>query len=92
MKDKIFKIFSSSIKIKVTGRNVNNFIKKLIKNDICVVRVIPVSYNEVYLIVDYNDLAKIDKFRTIYNIEIVKYYGKLKMLKILKKNVYLFSF
>ena len=51
MKDKIFKIFSSSIKIKVSGRNVNNFIKKLIKNDIYIVKVIPVSYNEVYLIV-----------------------------------------
>ena len=34
MKDKIFKIFSSSIKIKVTGRNVNNFVKKLIINKI----------------------------------------------------------
>ncbi len=27
MKDKILKIFSSSIKIKVTGRNINNFLK-----------------------------------------------------------------
>lgn len=92
MKDKIFKIFSSSIKIKVSGRNVNNFIKKLIKNDIYIVKVIPVSYNEVYLIVDYNDLDRIYKIRTIYNIEIIDYYGKLKILKLLKKNIYLFSF
>lgn len=92
MKDKIFKIFSSSIKIKVTGRNVNNFIKRLIRSKINIIRVIPVSYKEVSIIIDYNDLEKIDKLKSIYDIKITRYYGKLKILKLLKKNIFIISF
>lgn len=92
MKDKIFRIFSSSIKIKVTGRNVNNFIKRLVKSKINVVRVIPISYKEVDLIIDYNDLEKVEKLKSIYDIKIINYYGKLKVLKLIKKNIFIISF
>ena len=92
MKDKIFRIFSSSIKIKVKGRNINNFIKRLIKNNINIRRVIPISYKEVDLIIDYNDLEEVVKYKTIYDIKIIKYYGKLKVLKLLKKNIVIISF
>jgi len=92
MKDKIFRIFSSSIRIRVSGRNVNNFIKKLIRNKINIVRVIPISYKEVDIVIDYNDLEKISKLKSIYDIKITKYYGKLKLLKLFKKNIYIISF
>jgi len=92
MKGKIFEIFSSSIRIKITGRNINNFIKKLVKNKINVIRVIPFSYKEVDIIIDYNDLKKIEKLKSIYDIKIIKYYGKLKYIKFIKKNIFLFSF
>lgn len=92
MKDKMFRIFSSSIKIKVKGRNINNFIKRLIKNNINIRRVIPISYKEVDLIIDYNDLEEVVKYKTIYDIKIIKYYGKLKVLKLLKKNIFIISF
>ena len=80
MKNKIFKIFSSSILIRVSGRNVNNFIKKLIRNKIYIERVIPISYKEVDIIIDYNDLEKVNKLKSIYDIKITKYYGKLYRL------------
>lgn len=92
MKNKIFKIFSSSILIRVSGRNVNNFIKKLIRNKIYIERVIPISYKEVDIIIDYNDLEKVNKLKSIYNIKITKYYGKLNILRLLKKNIYIISF
>jgi len=92
MKDKIFRIFSSSIKIKVTGRNVNNFIKRLVRNKTNIIRVIPISYKEVDIIIDYNDLEDINKIKSIYDIEVVRYYGKLNILKLLKKNIYIISF
>lgn len=92
MKDKILKIFSSSIKIKVTGRNVNNFIRKLIRNKINIVKATPISYKEIDVIVDYNDLEKINSIKTIYDIEIIKYYGKLNILKLIKKNIFVISF
>ena len=58
MKDKILKIFSSSIKIKVTGRNINNFLKRLINNNINIEKVIPISHKEIDLIINYQDLDK----------------------------------
>ena len=88
MKDKIFKIFSSSIKIRVTGRNVNNFINKLIRSKIDLVRVIPVSYKEVDIVINYNDLEKVNKIKSIYEVDIIDYYGKLKYLKLIKKNIF----
>ena len=92
MKDKIFRIFSSSIKIKVTGRNVNNFIRRLVKSKINIVSVMPISYKEVDIIINYNDLEYINKIKSIYDIEIIRYYGKLNILRLLKKNIYIISF
>lgn len=92
MKDKIFRIFSSSIRIRVIGRNVNNFIKRLVSNKINIVKVIPSTYKEVDIIIDYNDLEKINKIKSIYDIEIKEYYGKLKFLKLFKKNIFIISF
>lgn len=92
MKDKIFKLFSSNVLIKVTGKNVNNFIKRLIINKINLVKVIPVSYKEVNIIINYNDIDSINRIKSIYDVEIVKYYGKINFLKLIKKNIYIISF
>lgn len=91
MKDKILKIFSSSIKIKVTGRNINNFLKRLINNNINIEKVIPISNKEIDLIINYQDLDKVLKLKTIYNIKIVRYYGKLRIIKRIKKDIFILS-
>lgn len=91
MKDKILKIFSSSIKIKVTGRNINNFLKRLINNNINIEKVIPISHKEIDLIIDYQDLERVLKLKTIYNIKIVRYYGKLRIIKRIKKDIFILS-
>ena len=90
MKDKILKIFSSSIKIKVTGRNIN-FLKRLINNNINIEKVIPISHKEIDLIINYQDLDKVLKLKTIYNIKIVRYYGKLRIIKRIKKDIFILS-
>lgn len=92
MKDKILKIFSSSIKIKVTGRNINNFLKRLINSNINIEKVIPISHKEIDLIINYQDLDKVLKLKTIYNIKIVRYYGKLRIIKKIKKDIFILSF
>ena len=92
MKEKIFRIFSSNIKIRVSGRNINNFIKRIIKNNIKIVKLTPRSHKEVDLIIDYNELEEIEKYKTIYDIKIVRYYGKLHIIKFLKKNRFILLF
>lgn len=91
MKDKILKIFSSSIKIKATGRNINNFLKRLINNNINIEKVIPISHKEIDLIINYQDLDKVLKLKTIYNIKIIRYYGKLRIIKRIKKDIFILS-
>lgn len=91
MKDKILKIFSSSIKIKVTERNINNFLKRLINNNINIEKVIPISHKEIDLIINYQDLDKVLKLKTIYNIKIIRYYGKLRIIKRIKKDIFILS-
>ncbi len=89
MKDKILKIFSSSIKIRVEGKNINNFLSRLIRNNINIERIIPKSYKELYLVVDYKDLDRILELKTIYKVEVIKYYGKLRILKQIKKYIFI---
>lgn len=92
MKDKIFRLFNSSIKIKIEGRNVDKFLRRLINNKINIEKVIPKSYNTMYIIIDYNELDKVLRLKTIYNIKIIKYYGKLRLLKYIKKNIFVLIF
>lgn len=92
MKEKLIKIFSSNILINIKGKNINNFIKKLISNNINILKVKNTSYKEAELIINYKDLDKIIKYKSIYEITIKKYYGWLFILKFIKKNIYLFSF
>lgn len=92
MKDKIFRLFNSSIKIKIEGKNVDKFLRRLINNKVNIEKVIPKSYNTMYIIIDYNELDKVLRLKTIYNIKIIKYYGKLRLLKYIKKNIFVLIF
>ena len=89
MKDKILNTLGGSIKIKVEGKNINNFIHRLIKNNINIEKVIPISYKEANLIVDYRELVKIQKIKTIYKVKVIKYYGRLRLLKRTKRDIFL---
>ena len=89
MKDKILNTLGGSIKIKVEGKNINNFIHRLIKNNINIEKVIPISCKEAHLIVDYRELVKIQKIKTIYKVKVIKYYGRLRLLKRTKRDIFL---
>ena len=92
MKKKILKLFSSNIKIKVTGKNINNFLKKLIADKINIIKIIPLSHKEIELIINYNDINKILKYKRLYNIKIERYYGKLNIIRLIKKNTFILIF
>lgn len=92
MKNSFFDKFNSIIKIKIEGKNINNYIKRIIKENIDIIKYIPVSYKEAYIIISYNDYLKIKKYNTIYKLEVVSKYGKLKIQENLKRNIYLYTF
>ncbi len=92
MKKWIFNLFSSNIKIRVSGKNINNFIKRLIKNNINIIKLIPINYKEVDIIINYNDIDKIKHLKSVYDVKITNTYGYLRILKIIKKNLIIISF
>ncbi len=86
MKNRYLENYSNTVKIKVEGKNINNYIKRLIKNKINIIKLIPISYKEVHIIIKYNDYKKLIKYNTIYKTSIINTYGKIKIKELLKKN------
>ena len=90
MKKSSFRYFDNIVKIKVSGKNIDNYIKRIIKRNINIIKLIPISYKEVDIVLRYDEYLKLIKYKTIYNIKIINKYGRLKIKEILKKNLILF--
>lgn len=74
------------IKVKVEGKNVNNYIKWLIKKKLNIKHLNIIKHNEVIIIIDYHDFSELKKYSKTYKITIIKKYGKLKILDVIRKN------
>ncbi len=92
MKNNWLNHFHSILKVKITGRNVNNFVRRIVKEKINIIKLIPISYKEVELIIPYEDYLKLKDKKTIYEITVIKKYGKLKMKDVFKRNSILLCF
>ena len=86
MKNKYFEKYDSIIKIKITGINIDNYIKRIIKRKINIIKLIPISHKEAHIILKYQEYKKLTKYNTTYKISIIEEYGILKIKKQLKKN------
>lgn len=75
------------VKVKITGININNYIKRVIKKNIPIIKLIPINYKEVNLIIRYSDYLKIKDMPSIYKITLIDSYGLLKLKSIIKKNI-----
>ena len=93
MRNRYLENLNSIIKIKIEGKNINNFITRIIKKKIEIIKLIPISYKEVHLIIKYSEYKKIKNIKTIlYKITILSYMGNLKLKKNIKKNIILIIF
>lgn len=70
--------------LKITGKDTYGFIKDLYKMHINL-EDIKYDKNTVYILADRLNYLKIKKIKTLYKIEIVKYYGLIKYKMFLKK-------
>ena len=77
----------STILIKITGKNVSNYLKWLITNKINYTNLNIVNPNEIQLIINSKDLSKLKKYSPTYKITIIKKYGKIKIIEIIKNNL-----
>lgn len=75
------------IKVKIEGKNVNNYIKWLINKKINIIRLKIIKHNELNIIIDYKDFEELSKYSKTYKIKIIKKYGKLRLFEIIKNNI-----
>jgi len=92
MKNSFINRFKSKIKINIKGKNIERFIRRIIKNKIEIISLEKIKYNEINIIIYKKDLEKIEEIKTIYELELKRKYGIIKILDILKINKYLLIF
>lgn len=92
MKNSFFRIFKSKIKINVKGKNIERFIRRIIKNKIEIISLERLKYNEIDIIIFKKDLEKIEEIKTIYELELKRKYGMIRIIEKMKINKYLIIF
>ena len=84
---------SSIVKVKVEGKNINNYISRIIKKKIEIIKLTPISYKEAHLIMKYSEYQKLKNIKTIiYKVTLLSYMGRLKIEKNIHKNSILLLF
>ena len=87
----IYKL-KSKIKVKITGRKVEYFLKKLMSSKIELLDIKLVNHKELIVLIYKKDYEKLLEIKSIYEIEILGYRGMLKIKKIIDINKILISF
>ena len=77
------------IKVKIEGRNVNNYVKWLIKQKINIINLNIIKHNHLEVTINYKDYKYLKKYSKTYKITIIKKYGPLKIIEILKNNSFI---
>ena len=92
MRNRYLEKFDSMVKISVKGNNVYNYLKRVMKDKIKIVRVIPISKKEIHLILKIDEYQKLIEYRSVYKIDILEYCGSVYYISKLKKYLLLFLF
>ena len=87
MQNRITTKFDNIVKVKIEGININNYIRRLLKKKINIIKLIPISYKEVHLIITIKEYEKLIKYKSIYTITIIDRYGQAKLKVRFKKNL-----
>lgn len=76
----------SYVILKVSGKNIDNFIKKLAHNSINIYKIRNINSREIIIKINIKDYDKVNKIKTIYDIEIMQYSGLKKIKDDIKIN------
>ena len=79
MRNRYLESMDKIIKIRITGSNINNYLKRVIKKKIRIIRLIPVSYREVHVILTYSEYRKLLELKSIYEVTVLEKLGSKKI-------------
>ena len=92
MKNNILYKLQSKIKVSVKGHNIERFIKRLKNNNIELLNIKYIDNNEVIILIYKYDYETVIKLKTIYEIEIISYYGLIRTSKNIINNKFIILF
>ena len=92
MKNSFINKFKSKKKLRIKGKNIERFIRRLIKNNIEIISLERIKYDEINIIIFKKDLELIEEIKTIYEINVTRSYGLDRIKNIILKNKYIFIF
>lgn len=79
MKNSILFILKSKLNLNVKGNNIERFIKRLKNNNIELLNIYYISKNEINIKIYGSDYDKVISLKTIYEVNILDYYGAIKI-------------
>ena len=85
MENKYLKRLDKIVKIKVSGRNVYRFIDRLIKDKVYIYDLKIINIKNVIIKISYDDYLILKDKKSIYDIDLLDVYGKLKIKKYFKE-------
>ena len=77
------------IKVLVEGKNVHNYVKWLIRQRVNIINLNIIRHNQLILTIDYKDYKSLKKYSKTYKVTIIKKYGSLKLIEMIKKNSFI---
>lgn len=86
MENKYLKRLDKIVKIKVSGRNVYRFIDRLIKDKVYIYDLKIINIKNVIIKISYDDYLILKDKKSIYDIDLLDVYGKLKIKKYFKEH------
>lgn len=89
MKNELIYKFKNTVKLKISGKNIERYIKRIISMDIEILDMKKLKYNEVSIKINKEDYKRILEVKSIYEVDILDLYGMDKIKKKLKNNRFL---
>ena len=80
---------NNTVKIKIKGKNIERFLKRLISFNIELLKIEYIKYNEIFVQIRKTNIDRVMELKTIYEIEVVEVYGIDKLKQIIKKYKYI---
>lgn len=89
MKNSFINRFKNTIELNIKGKNIERFLRRLIKQKIELINIEYIKYNEIIIKIYKNDYKKVLDLKTIYEIDLIKYHGLIKIKQLINKNKYI---
>lgn len=80
---------NSKVSVKITGKNIDRFINRLIRNNFTIYNLTRINRKSIIVLIPYIELDKLYEIKTIYEIDVVDYKGGKKVNKIFRENKYI---